>query len=212
MSTVNRFLTNINKKISSLKRERIKILSPKMEEIVLITSSILFIFFIYFAITYNSILEKKRIESIDSFLSNNQTVLLKNYILNQVKSPYLEYDYIVKDNDTIEKILKKFSIKNDEIIFIVKKIKKMNLSNIVPNQKINFILKRGKASKNIEIVKINYPLSKTTFVQIDKRKEKIEIKKNITELFKKDIVVESKISNNFLSSPFKIFPDGNLSF
>ena len=34
-------------------------------------------------------------------------VLLKNYILNQIKSPYLEYDYIVKDNDTIEKILKK---------------------------------------------------------------------------------------------------------
>ena len=116
-----KFLTDINRKISSLKRERIKILSLKMEEIVLITSSILFIFFIYFAITYNSILEKKRIESIDSFLANNQTVLLKNYILNQVKSPYLEYDYIVKDNDTIEKILKKFSIKNDEITFIVKK-------------------------------------------------------------------------------------------
>ena len=107
MSTVNQFLTNINKRIASLKRERTKILSPKMEEIVLITSSILLIFFIYFAITYNSILEKKRIESIDSFLSNNQTVLLKNYILNQVKSPYLEYDYIVKDNDTIEKNFKK---------------------------------------------------------------------------------------------------------
>ena len=59
MLTVNQFLTNTNKKISSLKRERTKILSPKMEEIVLITSSILFIFFIYFAITYNSILEKK---------------------------------------------------------------------------------------------------------------------------------------------------------
>ena len=119
-----KFLTDINRKISSLKRERTKILSRKMEEIVLITSSILFIFFIYFAITYNSILKKKRAESIDSFLSNNQTVLLKNYILNQVKSPYLEYNYIIKDNDTIEKILKKFSIKNDEITFIVKKIKK----------------------------------------------------------------------------------------
>ena len=92
MSTVNRFLTNINRKVSSLKREGVKILSPKMEEIVLITSSLLLIFFIYFAITYNSILEKKRTKSIDSFLSNNQTILLKNYILNQVKSPYLEYD------------------------------------------------------------------------------------------------------------------------
>ena len=60
MSTVNRFLTDINKKISSLKfltdinkkisslkRERTKILSRKMEEIVLITGSILLVFFIY---------------------------------------------------------------------------------------------------------------------------------------------------------------------
>jgi len=86
----------------------------------------------------------------------------------------------------------------------------MNLSNIAPNQKINFILKKGKDSKNIEIVKINYPLSKTTFVQIDKRKEKIEIKKNITELFKKDIIVESKISNSLYSSAVKAGIEPNI--
>ncbi len=86
----------------------------------------------------------------------------------------------------------------------------MNLSNIAPNQKINFILKRGKDSKNIEIVKINYPLSKTTFVQIDKRKKKIEIKKNITELFKRDIIVESKISNSLYSSAVKAGIEPNI--
>ena len=49
-----------------------------------------------------------------------------------------------------------------------------SLSNIIPNQKISFVLKKDKKSENVEIVKINYPISKTTFVQIDKRKEKIE--------------------------------------
>ena len=48
LKTVNQFLTNINKKISSLKRERTRILSHKMEEIVLITSSLLLIFFYLF--------------------------------------------------------------------------------------------------------------------------------------------------------------------
>ena len=93
MSTVNRFLTDINKKISSLKfltninkkvsslkfstdinrkisflkREGVKVLSPKMEEIVLVTSSILFIFFVYFAITYISVLEKKRLSPLIPF-------------------------------------------------------------------------------------------------------------------------------------------------
>ena len=77
----------------------------------------------------------------------------------------------------------------------------MKLSNIIPGQKISFTLKKTKDRKSIEIVKINYPISKTTFVQIDKkRRDRIDIKKNITQLFKKDIVVSGKISNSLYSS------------
>ena len=45
-------------------------------------------------------------------------------LFNKIKSPYLEYDYIVKNSDTIENILKKFSVKKEEIAFVVKEIKK----------------------------------------------------------------------------------------
>ena len=58
-------------------------------------------------------------------------------------------------------------------------------------------------AENVEIVKINYPISKTTFVQIDKRKEKIEIKKNITQLFKRDAVLTGKIENSLYGSAIK---------
>ena len=140
----------------------------------LLIGSVLFVLLIYSSVLYNSHLKKKKraSESINAFLKNNQTILLKNYILNQIKSPYLEYDYIVKNNDTIESILKKFSINKDEVSFVVKKIKKMGLSNITPNQKINFILKKNKSSKNVEIVRVNYPISKTTSVMIDKKKRR----------------------------------------
>ena len=57
------------------------------------------------------ILKKKRAEEINSFLTNNQTLLLRNYIFNKIKSPYLEYDYVVKNNDTIENILKSLALK-----------------------------------------------------------------------------------------------------
>ena len=62
-----------------------------------------FLFMIIASITfsYNTSIKQKRLEEIDSFLSNNQTVLLKNYLLNQLKSPYLEYEYVVKNNDTV---------------------------------------------------------------------------------------------------------------
>ncbi len=55
-----KFLTDINRKISSLKREGVKILSHKMEEIVLITSSILFIFLFILPLHINSFLEEKK--------------------------------------------------------------------------------------------------------------------------------------------------------
>ena len=103
----------------------------------------LIIFIISALFSYGSTLKKKRLEAIDSFISSNETILLKNYLLNQIKSPYFEYDYIVKNNDTVESILKKFSVKKKEISFIVKEIKKRKLSSITPGQKVKFVLRRS---------------------------------------------------------------------
>ena len=104
--------------------------------------TIFLIFFVYLSININTNLKEKRAKEISSFLLNNQTVLLKNYIFNKIKSPYLEYDYVVKTNDSIESILKKFSVKKNEVAFVVKTIKKRKLSSITPGQKIKFILKK----------------------------------------------------------------------
>ena len=195
--TINHFFTNLEK--ISRKLSKNSVLFSKIRPAYFIGGTLLFLL-VYFSFLINENLKEKRAEQISSFLSNNQTVLLKNYIFNKIKSPYLEYDYIVKNNDTIESILKKFSVKRDEIAFVVKKIKKQKLSNISTGQKIQFILKKSSNGKDLEIFKINYPISKTTFVRIDKRKDGINITKNITQLFKKNVVVEGKISNNLYSS------------
>ena len=195
--TINHFLTNLVK--ISRKLSKTNILLSRVKPAYFIGGTLLFLI-VYFSFLINENLKEKRAEQISSFLSNNQTVLLKNYIFNKIKSPYLEYDYIVKNNDTIESILKKFSVKRDEIAYVVKKIKKQKLSNISTGQKIQFILKKSSNGKDLEIFKINYPISKTTFVRIDKRKDGINITKNITQLFKKNVVVEGRISNNLYSS------------
>ena len=175
---------------------------------------VLFGFLIIFVISalfsYSSTLKKKRLKAVDSFISSNETILLKNYLLNQIKSPYFEYDYIVKNNDTVESILKKFSVKKKEISFIVKEIKKRKLSNITPNQKVKFVLRRSSDKTDMEVLKIEYPISKTTYVNIDKVKDGLEITKNITQLFKKNIVVEGKILNNLYSSAVKAKMEPNV--
>ena len=194
---INQFLSNLEKFSQSLSKKFVffKIFKP-----IYFFGSLLLFSIISFSIIVNENLKKKRAEEINSFLTNNQTLLLRNYIFNKIKSPYLEYDYVVKNNDTIENIFKKFSVKKEEIAFVVKEIKKQNLSNITPGQKIKFILKKSKSKEDLEIFKVNYPISKTTFVRIDKRKDGIQISKNVTQLFKRRVVVEGNITNNLYNS------------
>ena len=128
----------------------------------------LIIFIVSALFSYSSALKKKRLEAIDTFVNSNETILLKNYLLNQIKSPYFEYDYIVKNNDTVESILKKFSVKKKEINFIVKEIKRRKLSNIIPNQKVKFVLRRSSDKEDMEVLKIEYPISRTSYVNIKK--------------------------------------------
>ena len=194
---INQFLSNLEKFSQRLSKKFVffKIFKP-----IYFFGSLLLFSIISFSIIINENLKNKRAKEISSFLSNNQTVLLRNYVFNKIKSPYLEYDYIVNNNDTIENILKKFSVKKEEIAFVVKEIKKQNLSNISPGQKIKFILKKSKSKEDLEIFKVNYPISKTTFVRIDKRKDGIQISKNVTQLFKRRVVVEGNITNNLYNS------------
>ena len=103
-------------------------------KINLVIFCFLFMIITSLVFSYNTSIKKKRMEEIDSFLSNNETILLKNYLLNKIKSPYLEYDYIVQNNDTVEMILKKFGVKQSEINFIVEneftRRPRINLPNV----------------------------------------------------------------------------------
>ena len=193
-------LENFIKKYSSLGKRVFDVNTYKSNYVFL---SIFVILTTALILSYSTSIKKKRLEEINSFLAKDETILLKNYILNQIKSPYLEYDYVVKSNDTVESILKKFSVNKNEISFIVKKIKKRKLSNISPNQKMKFVLRRSKDKTNMEVLKIQYPISKTTYVNIDKGQDGLEVTKNVTQLFKKEVVVNGKISNNLYSSAVK---------
>ena len=202
LSKINQILQKVEKKVPWIKVKR--------SGLVLFLSSFLCVVLTYLFLSYSATQKKRAAEAIDSFFSNNQTVLIKNYILNNLRSPYLEYDYLVKNNDTIESILSSFGINRGQINFIVEQIKKRKLSNITPGQKISLVLKRTKDAKNIEIINISYPISKTTFVEIDKRKTGLEVTKNVTELFKKEVVASGKISNSLYNSATKSGVEANI--
>tara|TARA_B100001029_G_C15013061_1_gene425483 strand:- start:331 stop:1311 length:981 start_codon:yes stop_codon:yes gene_type:complete len=86
----------------------------------------------------------------------------------------------------------------------------MKLSEIKSGQRISFLLKKNINTKEIEIINLNYPLSKETFVQIDKKKDKIEITKNVTKLFKKEVVLSGKIKSSLYKAAIEAGIEPNI--
>ena len=75
------------------------------------------VFFFVYAVILNQIKLHTELKenNLNSFLKSNEFNNVKNFISENIKSPYKEYNYIVQNNDTLEKILKKYNIGNTEI-------------------------------------------------------------------------------------------------
>ena len=61
---------------------------------------------------------------------SNDFTNFSNFLISKISSPYKEINYVIEKNDSIEKILKKFSVKNADVKDISVKLKKQKLANI----------------------------------------------------------------------------------
>ena len=65
-----------------------------------------------------------------------------SFLFSNIKSPYKEIDYVINNNDTVEKILKKYKIRNEDINVITVKLKEKKLSNIYSGRNLSLIIKK----------------------------------------------------------------------
>ena len=167
----------------------------------------LFLFFLIVFITLIFYLNAPKInlneEDADTTIFN-QTILneLKESLIDEIRSPYIQHKYTIQNNDSIEKILNSFNIKRDEVKFVTTKLKEKELSYIYTGREIKLVLKKFSDNTN-SIVKIIYPLSNTLKVEISKNDEDFSIKKLIIKLEKKEVVVKNTITNNLYSAAIK---------
>ena len=167
----------------------------------------LFLFFLIVFITLTFYLNAPKInlneEDADTTIFN-QTILneLKESLIDEIRSPYIQHKYTIQNNDSIEKILNSFNIKRDEVKFVTTKLKEKELSYIYTGREIKLVLKKFSDNTN-SIVKIIYPLSNTLKVEISKNDEDFSIKKLIIKLEKKEVVVKNTITNNLYSAAIK---------
>jgi len=170
----------------------------------------LFVFFIFYALIVDQIQSRSELKkkSFNSFVGSREFQVLKDFISENLNSPYREYSYIVKNNDTIEKVLKKYNVVSSDINNIANKIVQKKLSNIFAGTKIKIITKVN--SENNEIISFSYPVNEITTVEIKKVKNNFVINKNILKLKKKEVILSNTIKNNLYSSSIEVGIEPNI--
>ena len=163
--------------------------------------SFIFIFSAIFFISSNLISNKneKKINNFKEITKSNEFSNFTSFLFSNIKSPYKEIDYVINNNDTVEKILKKYKIRNEDINVITVKLKEKKLSNIYSGRNLSLIIKKLNDGTNT-LINLIYPINNTTSVQIRKSQNEFLVKENILQLYKKEVVVKNTIKNNLYTS------------
>ena len=213
MALIEKFNHFFKKKInfSTIQGHKINFFNQKFA----IFLSLLFLVFITLIIFGNSA-KKKEAENLKNFkdvTESSEFFNLSNYLISKIESPYKEEKYIIQNNDTIEKILKRYKIRNEDIKKVSNKLKQRKLSNIYTGREMSLIYKKlNDGSKTI--INLLFPINNTTSIEVRKIQERFIIKENILKLYKKEIVVKNVITNNLYSSAIekKIEPNIIIEF
>ena len=167
------------------------------------------------SVVYKNDEEIKKIET--GILSHNQElILVKKFFFNSLKSPFTNINYEIKSGESIQKILQKLKIKNNEIQLVINHFKKYgNPNQLLVGNRIDIVVKENLSKKDNSIVKFSIPITKSTTIEIIRDEEdKITSKKIITKLYKRKILAENIIIKNLYSSAIKakINPDTIIEF
>ena len=172
-------------------------------------------FIVFFSIlffTFTNLINKKNENNknnLSEVIETSEFSNLTNYFISKINSPYQEINYTIKSNDTIEKILKNYNIKNTDIKNISTKLKEKKFSNIYSGRKLSLIYKKLENNTNT-VVNLVYPVSNISSIEIRKAQDGFTVKENILQLYKKETVVKNIIKNNLYSSAVEVGVEPNI--
>ena len=160
------------------------------------------VFFSVLFFTVSNIINKKNEDArsnLAEVAKSNEFSNLINYFASKINHPYGEVSYIIKKNDTIEKILKNYNITSNDIKKISTKLREKKLSSIYSGRKLSLIYKKLEDNSNT-VVNLIYPLNNTSSIEVRAFQNDFIVKENILQLYKKEVVVRNVIKNNLYSS------------
>ena len=171
----------------------------------------LFIFVIIF-ILITDLIDKKNIEknqNLSSLVETNDFLNLTDHIITKINNPYKEIRYLIQNNDSIEKILKKLKVNPNDIKNISNELKKLKLTNIYAGRKLSIVLKISDDGTK-SVINLSYPVNNTLGIEIRNSQNKFVVKKNILKLYKKEVVIKNEIKSNLYSAAIEAGIEPNI--
>ena len=186
----------------------------KLIQLVKKNTEIFFLFLLLiFTIFSTTIYNNKKIETNKNYkevINNIYFQKTLKQIFDSLKPKYKSIDHKISSGETFDKILNNYSIPSKEILDIKKSLSSdYNLSNLKSNLVIKFIIDQ---SKNKKITSFLFPISRTEKILLTRNidTDKFDKKKIITNLNKKIIFKEGKISQSLYKTAIDLNVQPNI--
>ena len=189
-------------------RKKYNVLSPtdvktlkinKFNPLIILTFLIIFTAFFFVSSNLVNWNNESKLNNFKEVTENDEFLNFTNFILSKINSPYEEINYVIKNNDTVEKILSKFNVRDKDIKKISIKLKENKHTNIYIGRKLELIIKKLEDGSNT-LISFLYPINNTSTIEIRKYKNDFLLKENILQLYKKEVVVKNVIKDNLYSA------------
>ena len=93
----------------------------------------------------------KTTESAQTSFETPDLKTLKEFLLDQIKSPFINLNYVIKKGDTIQKILKNYKIGNSDIQNVINEYRKFGKPNqLFAGNIINIVIKENLSCATID--------------------------------------------------------------
>ena len=109
----------IIQKISNYLRKKYNVLSPidvktlkinKFNPLIILTFLIIFTGFFFVSSNLVNWNNESKLNNFNEVIETKEFSNFTNFILSKINSPYEEKKYLIKNNDSVEKILKRFNV------------------------------------------------------------------------------------------------------
>ncbi len=208
MMNLHKIFSNLTFYKKTTNQLKVDIINFKYFFISILFLIVVFVIFTFFSGKHQNDISLSHTSS-GNIQENDTSLNVQNFLLKKLRSPYNNFNYRIKNNDSIINVLREFDIVDEEIKLIIKKLKEKKLTRIYPGRTIKIVTKNNSNNLNT-LVNLKYKINSTLSIEVRREKDNFRVYENILKLYKKEVVLNNKIENNLYSAAIEAGIEPNI--